>query len=357
MRFNKILNSFPEYNPSSAKLSNDLIDLSKNENPFDVSYEIKQIFYNKINQTSLNRYPELTSDSIRQRISEFLNTYFKSYYLNLDKNNIVVGNGSDELISYLVKIFDGEEVIVSPPTFEMYEFYLKLHNLNVKKIPLDENYEINNLDQKINEKTRIVFICSPNNPTGNIQPEEEIIKVLEKGFPVVIDEAYADFSKKSMIKCLEKYPNLIILRTFSKAFGLAGIRAGILIANQEIVRQIMKIKSPYSFNILSEKMVETIIENYEDVLKTIDYIIEERNTLSEKLKGYALKSDSNFLLIDLSKIKELTAEKAYNFFLENKIIVRKYSGVLENKIRVTVGTKEENKKFLDCFNSLLDKYY
>lgn len=356
IRFNPILSNFPEYKPSSTTISCDLIDLSKNENPFDVSQEIKQIFYNKINQTSLNRYPELTSETIRQKIAEFLNEYFKSYNLSLNKNNIVVGNGSDELISYLVKIFDGEEVIVCPPTFEMYEFYSTLHNLKVKKVPLDQNFEIRNLGQKIDEKARLIFICSPNNPTGNIQPEEEIVKVLETGFPVVIDEAYADFSKKSMIKYVEKYPNLIILRTFSKAFGLAGIRAGILIANQKIVNQIMKIKSPYSFNILSEKMVETIIENYEDVLKTIDYIIEERNTLSEKLKGYALKSDSNFLLIDLSKIKELTAEKAYNFFLENKIIVRKYTDILENKIRVTVGTKEENQRFLDCFNSLLDKY-
>jgi transcriptional regulator with XRE-family HTH domain len=103
--------------------------------------------------------------------------------------------------------------------------------------------------------------------------------------------------------------------------------------------------------------VKTFEECRGDFLKTIDYIIEERNTLSEKLKGYALKSDSNFLLIDLSKISGLSAEDAYNFFLENKIIVRKYTDILENKIRVTVGTKEENKKFLDCFNSLLDKYY
>lgn len=224
MKFNPILSNFPEYKPSSTIISSDLIDLSKNENPFDVSHEIKQIFYNKINQTSLNRYPELTSETIRQKIAEFLNDYFKSYKLNLNRNNIVVGNGSDELISYLVKIFDGEEVIVCPPTFEMYEFYSTLHNLKVKEVPLDQNFEIRNLDQKINEKARLIFICSPNNPTGNIQPEDEIIKILEKGFPVVIDEAYADFSKKHD-KILRKISKLNNTSNFFKSFWPCGYKS------------------------------------------------------------------------------------------------------------------------------------
>lgn len=355
--FNPLLNEFPEYKPSYSKDLKNMINLSKNENPFDLPQEIKNIFFKKIQETNLNRYPELTSDTIRQKIADFFNYYFRNYEITLDKNNIVIGNGSDELISYTIKIFNGDHVIVCPPTFEMYEFYSTLNNAGVKKVPLNNNFEISEVEKKVDENTRLVFICSPNNPTGNLQPEEEILKVLKTGVPVVIDEAYADFSKTSMIKYLEEYPNLIILKTFSKAFGLAGVRAGALIANQSIVNQIMKIKSPYSFNVLSEKMVETIIENYDYVRKNIDYIIHERELLSQELKAYTMKSDSNFLLLDLSKIKDITADSVYEFFLQNNIIVRKYKGILENKIRVTIGTKEENQRFLECFKKMINHVF
>jgi len=354
LKFNPILDNFPEYKPSSTKLSSDVIDLSKNENPFDLPIDIKKIFFEKINKTSLNRYPDLTSENIREKIANFLNNYFKQFNLQLNRNNIVVGNGSDELISYLVKIFSGSKNIVFHPTFEMYEFYSTLNNISIEKVSLNEDFEIKDADKYANNDTRMVFICSPNNPTGNLQPEREILKVLKTGVPVVVDEAYADFSKTSMIKYLNEYQNLIILKTFSKAFGLAGIRAGVLIANEAIVKQLMKIKSPYSFNILSEKMVETITENYSYVLKMVDYIIEEREYLAKELKKLALKSDANFILLDFDKISGIDSEKVYEYFYKNNIILRKYSNMLENKIRVTVGTKTENQRFLSLFKKLVN---
>jgi len=356
LKFNPILESFEEYKPSNTNINKGFIDLSKNENPFDLSLDLKKIFFQKITETNINRYPELTADNIRQKIATFLNSYFSRYNIDLDMNNIVVGNGSDEMISYLVKIFSGNEVIVCPPTFEMYEFYSLLNGFSVKKIPLNTNYEIKDIDKAVDDQTGMIFICSPNNPTGNLQPQKEIVKALNTGTPVIVDEAYADFSKTSKIQYLKDYPNLIILKTFSKAFGLAGIRAGILIANEEIVKQIMKIKSPYSFNVLTEKMVETIIENYNLILEKIDYIIEERNKLSKELGRVALKSDANFILLDFDKIEGITAKAVYNYFLENKMLLRKYSGTLENKIRVTVGTKEENQKFLSLFKELTSNY-
>jgi len=356
LKFNPILENFDEYKPSSTNIDETFIDLSKNENPFDLSLELKKVFFQKISKTNINRYPELTADSIRQKIATFLNSYFSEFNLDLDINNIVVGNGSDEMISYLTKIFSGKEAIVCPPTFEMYEFYSTLNGFSVKKVPLNTNYEIKDIDKAIDNQTSMILICSPNNPTGNLQPEKEILKALKTGIPVIVDEAYADFSKTSMIKYLKDYSNLIILKTFSKAFGLAGIRAGILIANEEVTKQIMKIKSPYSFNILTEKMVETIVENYQFVLEKIDYIIKGRNKLSKEIGRVALKSDANFILLDFDKIEGLTASAVYNYFLENKILLRRYSGILENKIRVTVGTKDENEKFLSLFKELINNF-
>lgn len=370
-KFNDIVVSSPKYTPQSlqdlAKLSEcekSIINLSKNENPFDIPANIKERFFEKVRQVSLNRYPELTSENIRQKIADFFNSYFDltnaGLTEDLTKENIAVGNGSDELISYLIRIFPGTEVIICTPTFEMYEFYSSLNGLKIKNCPLNQEFEIEDIHKEITEKTRLVFICSPNNPTGNLQPEEEILKILETGVPVILDEAYADFSKTSMIKYISQYPNLVILRTFSKAFGLAGIRAGVLIANQEIVSQLMRIKSPYSFNILTEKMVETMLENYNTVLDNIEYIIEERTFLSSQLKGYALKSNANFILLDLGSLtdmKGITSNMAYKYFLQNGIIVRRYDNVprVENKIRITVGTREENRRFLDCFRKMKDE--
>lgn len=319
MKFNKIVYKISEY---KSFYEPNCVKLNSNENPY-LSVDIMKKISEEIKNVSLNYYPEIDQFTSRNIIAEFLNISYK---------NIALGNGSDELINYCLKLFEGDEVIILSPSFEMYTFYSKLNNLEIKYIDFDY---LNYLEKMINEKTRMIILCSPNNPCGRVIDKKIIENILKKGVPVLLDEAYVEFSYESNLDLINNYNNLIILRTLSKAYSAAGARIGYMISNSLIVGHLMKIKSPYSFSKINEIIVKIIFENYSLLKKNIDLIISEREKIKKILN---LKYDSygNFIFIENENIHNI-----YNKLIKEKILVRRFSH-LENNIRITIGNKKQN---------------
>lgn len=314
-----------------------LIFLDANENPFE---------------NGLNRYPDPKQKNIKKALSKLK---------KVPENHIILGNGSDELLDLLFRAFcepNRDSVITLPPTYGMYGVLANLNAIENKEIVLQNDFEpnVDLILKATDETTKILFLCSPNNPTGNTFSGDKI-QILLENFSglIVIDEAYIDFSdKESWLKKIDEFPNLIILQTLSKAFGLAGIRLGILYANPEIIIVLDKIKPPYNINKLSQEKALERIENYESVLKEIEVILSERkkmiadlNTIKFIKKIY--NSDANFVLIKVDD-----AEKRYNQLVEKGIVIRNRSSqeLCENCLRITIGTEKENQQLLEILKSL-----
>jgi len=314
-----------------------LIFLDANENPFE---------------NGLNRYPDPKQKSLRKAISELK---------NICENNIILGNGSDELLDLLFRAFcepNRDAVITLPPTYGMYGVLANLNAIENKEIILQNDFEpnVDLILKATDESTKILFLCSPNNPTGNTFSEDKI-QILLENFSglILIDEAYIDFSgKESWLQKIAEFPNLIILQTLSKAYGLAGIRLGILYANPEIISILDKIKPPYNINKLSQEKALKRIENYDSVLKEIEVILAERKKLIAALNTIKFiekiyNSDANFVLVKVDD-----AEKRYDQLLKEGIVIRNRSSqkLCENCLRITIGTEKENQQLLEILKSL-----
>ena len=332
MRIREIVKAFESYKVVEGDYG---IWLDKNENPFDVPAEIKEEIFKELKSVPFNRYPHITADPLRERIAEFL---------GFEKENVIVGNGSDELISLILKLFEGDYIVISSPTFGMYDFFAKLEGIDLVDVPLDEKFKLQNVENYA-ENAKAIFICSPNNPTGNTQEGEKIISVLETGAPVILDEAYIEFAEGSNVDLVNEYDNLIVLRTFSKAFGLAGIRVGYAVGSEEIINYLLRIKPPFSLNVISMKIAELMLDHYDVIKQNINYIIKERERIYKEFKEYAYPSEANFLLMRLN---------AYEFLLERGIVVRKLGGRLDGHIRVTIGKKEENDELIKALKEFLE---
>ncbi|MBS3781150.1 MAG: histidinol-phosphate transaminase [Candidatus Thermoplasmatota archaeon] len=303
------------------------IHLDKNETPFGLPNDIKDDIFEELRETQLNRYPPLIPETLEKKIAD---------YVGCSTEKISVGNGSDALLPLLFELFDADQVVLNPTTFSMYSFYAKRKGLEINEIPLDENFVIPSyLD--VLEKRSIICICSPNNPTGNRQPRDQIIEALESENIVILDEAYVEFSRESNIDLIEKYDNLIVLRTLSKAFGLAGLRIGYCVGSVEMMEYLNKIRSPFSQDILSIKIAERLFEYTEMIENNVKKIVDERDRIFKRFKDHAYPSQSNFILIDLD---------AYEYLRDRGIHVRKMGGRLEGMIRVTVGKEEENDELI-----------
>lgn len=314
-----------------------LIFLDANENPFE---------------NGMNRYPDPKQKSLKKVLSELK---------NIPENQIILGNGSDELLDLLFRAFcepNQDSVITLPPTYGMYSVLANLNAIKNKEIVLQNDFEpnIDLILKATDETTKILFLCSPNNPTGNTFSEEKIQILLENFSGLILmDEAYIDFSnKESLLKKLDQFSNLIILQTLSKAYGLAGIRLGILYANPEIITILDKIKPPYNINKLSQEKALKRIENYDSVLKEIEVILAERKKLIAALNTIKFiekiyNSDANFILIKVDK-----AKKRYDQLLEKGIVIRNRSGqeLCENCLRITIGTEKENQQLIETLKSL-----
>lgn len=297
----------------------------------------------------LSRYPDSTQKKLKQKISEIK---------NISPNQIAVGNGSDELIDLIIKVFcepKNDSVVMMNPSFAMYGFYASINENKVIKLDLNADFEIvKDYFLKIVKdfKSKVFFLCSPNNPTGNSVKDIEFYIKNFNGI-VVVDEAYIEFSdKKSCIELLEKYPNLIVLQTFSKAWGMAGARVGIAYSSEEIIRLINTVKAPYNVNSLSSNKVIELIDKQENLKQNIESILNEISWLENEFQSVncikkIYPTDANFFLIEFEDV-----EKVYDKLLEKEILTSKRSPQIPNCIRINVGTREENIQLIQALKSI-----
>ncbi|NGP75707.1 histidinol-phosphate transaminase [Balneolaceae bacterium YR4-1] len=318
--------------------------LDANENSMGAPYQKAE---------GLHRYPSPYQLELRKRIANLR---------NLSPENVFVGVGSDEAIDLLYRIFcepRTDNVIITPPTYGMYKVSAGIHDVSVKKVNLDSSFQpkVDEILEAVDEQTKMLFLCSPNNPTGN-EFEQERIEVLIDRFPgiVVIDEAYIDFSEReSRANLIENNPNLVVLQTLSKSFGMAGVRMGIALSSEEINRFMMKVKAPYNVNALTSKYALEAFDHRDTISFHIEKLVEEREKLRRKLQDVPgvrkiYPSDANFLLVKFDN-----AIKLYKELADKEIIVR-YRGdepLCENCLRITVGTPDENEQLINTLKELV----
>ncbi len=329
------------------------IRMEANENPFTINSSLKERVLESISRISLNRYPDSLATDLRKQISA------KS---GIKPENIIVGNGSDELIQMLITAFcENEDKILFPvPTFSMFGIIAKSFGVNTIEIPLDSEWDIDLAEiKKSYEKNlpKIIFLSTPNNPTGNCFSENKILDIIEKTYSlVVVDEAYADFCGKTFIDQLKHSKNLIILKTLSKV-GMAGLRVGYLIASKEIINILHKIRLPYNSNSLSQAAAKVILTNNEIMESQVQQIIKGREFLLEELKKLKDKegitpfhSNANFILFKTEK----DADAIHRKLTEEGVLIRNLNGdgPLKNCLRVTVGRPEENDAFIKALKKV-----
>ena len=297
-----------------------------------------------------NRYPDPMQWQIKEKIAKIK---------HVDAEQIFLGNGSDEPIDLLFRCFCEpgiDEVIICPPTYGMYEVSANINNISLNRVPLNLDYQLDMpaLEDAIKPNTKIIWICSPNNPTGNSIDRQDIEMILNNfdGL-VVIDEAYINFARqRSFIMDLNEYPNLVVLQTFSKAWGLAGLRVGMAFASKEIVAFLNKVKPPYNISQPVQDLVIKALDEIGGVNDMIRILVASRNQLATALSEagevmHVYPSDANFLLV---KFKD--AKAMYAYLLGKGIVLRDRSNVLlcDQCLRITVGTEEENLKLLTAIN-------
>ena len=328
----KSLEAYSSARDEFKAMSSGLVFIDANESPFD---------------TGLNRYPDPQQNLVKEALSKIK---------GISKEQILLGNGSDEVLDLIFRVFcepREDNVIVLPPTYGMYEVLANTNAIELVKIPLVENFQPNvkEIVKVQDAKTKLLFLCSPNNPTANSFDASKI-ETLIKEFNgiVVIDEAYIDFSiEDSWLGRLDEFPNLIVTQTLSKAYGLAAIRLGVCYASKEIISILNKIKPPYNVNQLTQDVALQSILNQEKVKNDITAIIFERNQLIRDLENVEIvekvySSDANFLLVQLDD-----ATLRYKQLVKLGIIVRNRTTQIlcDNCLRFTVGTPDENKKLIN----------
>ncbi len=302
-------------------------------------------FGSPLNQ-QFNRYPDPLQYAVKKRLTEIK---------GVPPRNIFLGNGSDEAIDILFRSFCNpgiDNVILVPPTYGMYEVSANINDIKTKKIPLTADYQLHmeGIAEAIDEHTKLIFICSPNNPTGNSINRDDIETLLANfNGLVVVDEAYINFSRqKTFIQELTEYANLVVLQTLSKAWGLAGLRVGMAFASEEIIEVMNKVKPPYNINESSQQLALQALQNIEQINDWIKETLAQRDKLVLELKNYDFvldiyPSDANFILVKTTNPKGI-----YNFLVEHGIIVRDRSKIdlCEGCLRITVGTPDENNTLL-----------
>jgi histidinol-phosphate aminotransferase len=311
--------------------------LDANENPYNSPY---------------NRYPDPLQRELKSKIAKIKKVHHE---------NIFLGNGSDEPIDLLVRAFcepNVDNIVSIDPSYAMYKVAAEINNVEFRKVLLTEDFQLDasKLLAAIDKQTKLVFLCSPNNPTGNCLDNSEIVKVIRNFMGLIIlDEAYIDFSEKEgFMGSLNKFPNLVILQTFSKAWGLASIRLGMAFADHSIIAALNKIKYPYNLNILTQQFALEALDKENEKNEWVNFILTNKGLFMDELADLQLvkkvyPSDANFFLIQIDEPKMV-----YDYLVENKIIVRNRSNVAlcAGCLRITVGTQEEN----DMLIKALKKY-
>lgn len=307
----------------------DGVFLDANENPFG----------------PLNRYPDSYQSDLKNTLAALK---------KIENQHLFIGNGSDEVIDLAIRIFCNpgkDKIIICPPTYGMYEVAANINDVKIERIELDENFQLKT-EKIISSNAKMVFICSPNNPTGN---DIDGIQTIIENFNgiVFIDEAYIDFSSKpSLIEKIKKYPNIIVSQTLSKAWGRAAIRIGVAYASAEIINYFNKVKAPYNVSSINQIEAIRLLQNVETFNLNLNRIIKQKDWLIKKLLENDLvvqiyPSATNFLLV---KVKD--ANLIYQKLIKQKLIVRNRNTVVENTLRITVGTEEENEKLIELLKKI-----
>jgi len=312
-----------------------LVYLDANENPFNQPY---------------NRYPDPLQRALKARIGELK---------SIPENRIFLGNGSDEPIDLLIKVFcepGKNNLIITDPTYGMYQVAAEINDAEVKKVSLDDNFQVDpeKVLACVDKNTRLIFLCSPNNPSGNNLERAAMEKIIT-GFDgiVVADEAYIDFAgTPGFLPELDKFPNLVVLQTFSKAWGMAGIRLGMAFASPAIISVLNKVKYPYNINVLAQKKALELLENGMEKNKWVEEILAEKGKLAEGLTKLPFvekvyPTDANFFLVKMAD-----ARSVYNFLVGKKIIVRDRSKIhlCGQSLRITIGSEPENRILLEALS-------
>ncbi|MFB9053708.1 histidinol-phosphate transaminase [Formosa undariae] len=333
----KALKAYSSARDEFQEETSDMVFIDANENPFN---------------NGVNRYPDPQQNEVKDLLSEIK---------NVSKSNILLGNGSDEVLDLLMRAFcepNKDNIIILPPTYGMYEVLANLNAVETRKVLLSEDFqpEGDQILDVADSNSKILFLCSPNNPSGNSFKDYEVEALLKKfGGIVVIDEAYIDFSNQdSWLDRLEEFPNLVITQTLSKAYGMAGIRLGICYASQEIIKVLNTIKPPYNINVLTQNKAVELLKQTDVISDEIDSILIERSRLMSDLKSisYVSKiypSDTNFVLV---KVDDATTR--YNQLIKEGVVVRNRTTqpLCENCLRLTVGTPLENKMLITALTKL-----
>ncbi len=302
-----------------------------------------------------NRYPDPHQQKLKQAIA---------FVKSVPAENIFLGNGSDECIDLLFRSFcepKKDNVIICPPTYGMYEVSANINDVEIRKAPLLEDFQLDlvHLENLVDENTKLIWICSPNNPTGNSLNRIDIESVLNNfNGLVVIDEAYINFAKqKSFIQELGDYPNLVVMQTFSKAWGLAALRLGMAFASIDVIDVLNKVKPPYNINQATQELALKALEEVGQVNDMIKILVDMRSALMDVFTQIPIvekiyPSDANFFLV---KIKD--ARKLYGCLLTKGIVVRDRSSVklCEDCLRITVGTEKENTLLIDAIADYINE--
>lgn len=312
----------------------------------DVYLDANENAFGSTSEDKYRRYPDPYQNKLKTKIGKIK---------GINPDNIFLGNGSDEPIDLLIRAFCNpgkDKIITAPPTYGMYEVSACINDVEIIEVPLKEDFTLDqsNVIEAIQPEVKIIFLCSPNNPTGNSIDKKDILKILNNFHGLVIlDEAYIDFSSKpSLIQELQNFSNLVILHTFSKAWGLAALRLGMVFADTQIIDILNMIKPPYNINGATQDLALLALENQDKMKTMIHEILLQKKYLESVLPDLptvkvVYPSDANFILVKIEHAHEI-----YLKLIQEKVIVRDRSKVelCENCLRITVGTEEENKKFV-----------
>ncbi|MDD6289940.1 MAG: histidinol-phosphate transaminase [Eggerthellales bacterium] len=334
----------PKYLP--AKIMN-----SANENPQDVEEQIKREAMSAVRNVKLNRYPDPLANELRDLIAEAN---------GLDRNQVLLGNGGDELLFNLALAYGGpgRKFLNMPPTFSVYQNNAQLTGTEVVNVPRLVDYSIDEqavLDRVSQGDIDFVIVTSPNNPTGQLAPEDFVLKLLDATDALVmVDEAYFEFSRTTLRPYLMQHQNLVLLRTFSKAFSLAGVRLGYLLGNECVIREFLKVRQPYSVDAVSQAIGKVVFQNRAKFEPGIIQIISERQRMLEELAAIPgvdpYPSDSNYILFKVAQ-----AGQVWQQLFDQGILIRDFSKAryLEGSLRVSVGTPQENDQFLAALRQIV----
>ena len=323
-----------------------IIKLDANENPYGCSPRVRQVL---AAYPYLHIYPDAGQTELRKLLQK---------YTGVGAEHIVLGSGSDDLIELVLRLFitPGDEVIVCVPTFDMFRFCTEMYRGTLVEVVRDENFafKVEALKAAISGKTKVIVLVNPNSPTGTITPHKDVLKILDTGLPVLIDEAYYEFSGETVVPLVSRYPNLMVLRTFSKWAGLAGLRVGYGIFPSKVAECLMTIKQPYNVNMAAQVAVQESLKDLDYLLGRVKAIVAERERLFGELQKLGwlkpFPSRANFILCSVLRGKAIELQQE----LQNRGILVRYfdQPLLRNYIRISVGKPEHTDTLIKALKEL-----